>query len=1079
MSDRKPIDENVRARIRKDFKSSFLVEASAGTGKTTCMVERITGALVEELASPDEIAAITFTNKAADELKSRVMTELFKLQSRAKGREKDKIANIVEKIGGCEISTIHSFYHRLLSERPLEADLDARVELMDESEETPDNIWRYYMEEKITDFKRYEDLLYSLEVFSVSMDYFKNFCFKSADYPELELGYVPEIDSVGELKKICFRMFERFAGRVTESLRKCNNPIEDEYCRQVRYIKKSWEKMKDSSDREKMAFISALKKVKKVKKGDKKNWDKDGRNIGIMESENANEILSEINGVISDFLFRVAVDLYRDFESFYDEYKKKNSVITFVDSLVKIKDTLRNNKNVRGYFRKKYKMVLVDEFQDTDPIQAEVVAILCSDDASVDDWRKLNIVPGKLFVVGDPKQSIYRFRRADITVYEEFKELFKGRGRDVLKLKQNFRSLEGVTSAVNKYFSQRIRKTDNMSSPGYDPIESFRGPGGGVTLLEMKLTGDGDPEEVLKKDSDKLLARYLASREQKTFAGWLSESLDSGSLKVRDKRTGIERTAHPGEIIILFKRSTHIGGWEEALQERGIPVENVSGKDFFSREEIKEASAIVTAAASPSDTASVYGALKSSVFGLTDTEIYEIVRETGGLNYSKTENFSSLPDKSRRALEKLEKLSRIGLSVPQSVAARFIIEESGLIHLYSGVLGKHSSAASLYKFSSMMENMMREKSLDLYAAVEELANMREDGERPLFFEQEKPAGVRLMTIHQAKGLEAPVVVLGDMSAKNFRKSYINTCTDRSRGKYFRTFVANRTESYEWSKDFESKPKNWDELHEKEIDFLRQEEKRLEYVLFTRASDRFIVTDSKSRGKSFSSDLIRELKKDENTEIEKIEYSNYLKIPELKKERKPYDRGFELYKNEFKENVKKSNSPLYEKRNPSRLDDDAYSSEEGYGKKHGDTVHRLIRSVFKFPEKKIEYDKYENPDAVKKHLENAIRSDVFSRAQKAREKYTEFNLSYYDKAKADLTRGSIDLLFKEPGGWVIVDYKTNMIHNRENINRLTGHYQIQLKRYRRVFEEVTGEKVKETLLLFLDREDMCPDPVELT
>lgn len=1057
-----PVDKNIREKIREELNKSFLVEASAGTGKTTCLVDRITNALIKEKVRPHELAAITFTKAAASELRLKVLLKLFNIRAAEEDElEKEKISKVIAMMGSAEISTIHSFYGRLLSERPVESGLDSQVKVLEEENNVPERIWMKYLEDNIESFIRYEDILFVLEVLSVSMDSFKDFCFKSTNYPDLSLKGLPEALNREDMISETIKLFEDFTVWIPSSISKCNNPDNDIYCGEVRGMLDTWERLKDSPKTDRFAYAARMNKVTEVKNQEMDNWDKVGRkNQGKAESEEAQRQLNNIKSITSDYLYLLNYELFEHFRSFFEEYKRRHSVITFVDSLMKARDMLREHPEARKYFRDKFKMILVDEFQDTDPVQAEVIAILSSDDENIEDWRDLNIMPGKLFVVGDPKQSIYRFRRADITIYEEFKRLFNSEENQVLKLKQNFRSYPGITDFVNSAFEERMKADENLSSPAYEPIESMKETGGGVIILNMDLTLPTDPDDYSYRGA--LKVDYLRPREQEAFAAWLKDTVESGALK----RASGEKVEY-GDILILFKVTTSIGGWEKALAEKGIPVENISSKDFFERAEVKEAVAILTAAGCPSDTMAVYGALKSSAFGLSDTEIFSIVRDNKSLNLFKINNLESIPPTASSAIKRLKKLSKDSQHISDDSYAGYLLRESGLINYYANILKSPGAVSSLMKISSAMEALVLNEGVDFYCALERLSDMTDEEEKSLYLESERPSGVRLMSIHQAKGLESPVVVLGDLSQGRVDSRFADKYIDRASQSYYKTYSARRAESHEDAKDFNTDPLGWEELKNEEVAFMKQEELRLEYVLSTRASEHFILL-STHKPSGFSKELLETA---HNIPVKEEVYINYgsisrgekseLKIPPSD------DKGLDKYLKDRESKIKSFVDRYYVRENPSRMDENFTGLDEGYGTEHGNTVHGILKYIFDNPGEKIDYKKYERDEIVEEQVGRVVNSSIWKRALEAREAYAELPILLYNEDKRKLIRGVIDLVFKENDGWVIADYKTNKITGSEKVKELKEKYSSQMDSYKRVFEELTGERVKETVVLFLD------------
>jgi ATP-dependent exoDNAse (exonuclease V) beta subunit len=158
----------------------------------------------------------------------------------------------------------------------------------------------------------------------------------------------------------------------------------------------------------------------------------------------------------------------------YEQAKAKAGALDFLDLLLKARNLIRDNGGVRQTFQQRFKRVCVDEFQDTDPLQAEILMLLAADDPATANWRKVRSIPGKLFIVGDPKQSIYRFRRADVSIYHDVYQMLEATGAQRVTLRTSFRARPNIQRTINASFEPVMTGDLSSLQASYVPLEPFR-----------------------------------------------------------------------------------------------------------------------------------------------------------------------------------------------------------------------------------------------------------------------------------------------------------------------------------------------------------------------------------------------------------------------------------------------------------------------------------------------------------------------------------------------------------------------------------------------------------------------------
>ena len=412
-----------------------------------------------------------------------------------------------------------------------------------------------------------------------------------------------------------------------------------------------------------------------------------------------------------------------------------------MDLLLRASDLLAGNPAVARRLGERFRHIFVDEFQDTDPLQAGVLRAIAAD-----------AVPGRLFVVGDPKQSIYGFRRADIQVYRKFREGMVDAGGEDVPLTRNFRSRPDLLATLSGLFSRVLSGGEDFS-PAYAHVEADRND-----------PGEGHPVSLYRLDPAVDESEFLAALVGRIV----------GSVKVRD-RDGVERPASFRDIAVLYRSDASgevLSGYRAALAAAGIPHVVPSRKGFFLRQEIQDLRMVLSAVDVPADRSARHAAMKTIFFGLSDEEILPLYGEDP----------AAVPARAREAVALLSRLSarRGRASLPDLLATLY--GETGVDFVAARIPDGERIVRNLSKAAEMARAFEwgGAGSLKLFLAEirRKAAEGREEDEVPDFEEGED--AVRLSTIHGAKGLEFPVVILGGIS-RGGRKGPEGLRADRVRG----------------------------------------------------------------------------------------------------------------------------------------------------------------------------------------------------------------------------------------------------------------------------------------------------------
>jgi ATP-dependent helicase/nuclease subunit A len=810
-----PNDQAARDRIRTDLATNMLVEAGAGSGKTTSLVERMlehvrTGTPVERLT------AVTFTRKAANELRERFQVRLERAvrESPVGSEEVTRCETALRELDRAFLGTIHSFCARLLRERPLEVGLDpAFQEISDEDwEDARLRFWRRWVERI-----RRDDAALLAELREVGIDpsmLYEGFkvvmTYPDVDFPvaasakpdtascrrELEKlilaarGAMPPeepADGYDDLMRLVRRMeFRRSVGHFDGTAGLCE-VLETISATACKVVQKRWSESKEGKANAK-ALSDAF--------------------VALLEGP-----IADVLRCWREHRYPIVIAALQRAAREYERERYATGQLGFEDLLSLTARLLRENPAVRDDLGARYAYLLVDEFQDTDPIQAEVCFLLTSSSSEGTNWRAVTPRPGSLFVVGDPKQSIFRFRRADIQIYELVKRRMESFGV-VLPLTANFRSVSSIEAVVNGHFAGVFPAVATAEQAPYRPMETRREPDGadGVYTYAVRPSGKGK-DEVLELDAS-IVASEIAAR------------IASGA-----------RT--PGDFMILSATKAPIERYARALAERNIPV-STTGAQLPQEHELRELLVVLRAIADPESAIAVVAALEGLLFGLSPADLWHAKQR--GIRFAVTHRPSDEGDATARALLQLHEWWKSAQRHPADVLLERILDDSGLLlHAAAQPLGEARAGALLHLVESLRAaSMLGANGLpDAMTRLETILSA-EAPDAPL--RPGRTDAVRVMNLHKAKGLEADVVFLAaPIDRTNFEPEVHITRADDGR--------ATGALCLGYSDGNVSRvlahPPRWAEMQAKEAVFQEAEKARLLYVAATRAKRELYVAQGET------------------------------------------------------------------------------------------------------------------------------------------------------------------------------------------------------------------------------------------
>ena len=816
-----PPDQSARDSIVRLLDTTMLVEASAGTGKTRSMVDRIIALLREGKCNVGSLAAITFTRKAAAELRARFQIALEKAVRQAEGETCQRLTDALDHAERAYIGTIHSFCGRLLRERPVEAGIDPAFLEFDETIDfrLRKEAWQQFVDDLVSTG---DSLLGELNNVGLEIGQLESAFTSYASYPDVKDWPAPEVE-LPDLKPVTDELcgyaahMERLAPTFPVDVG--NDELMGKYRRIARMVRQA----DLQNPAQLLEILGECGKVNAVQK----MWP-EGQKQGKREKERWEQFVEQhAQPLVEKWHHRryaVAMRVLERAVTIYGDLRRDLGGLNYQDLLLQAADLLRDKPKIREYFRKRFTHLLVDEFQDTDPIQAEVMLLLTADDPKQTNWHRCKPVPGSLFVVGDPKQSIYRFRRADIVTYSEVKRIIEQNG-ELVALTTNFRSQKPVIDWVNTTFEQILPSVADKYSPAHCSMDSGQTPGkdkSGVEVLNV-------PEE------------YGKNPEVLAYEPEVISQVIHSALAAKSEM----KPAKPGDFMVIAALTRNLSRYAQQLSERGIPSQVTGGAVLSEIHQLNLFCLCLEAVTQPDNPVALVAALRSELFGISDTALYSL-KAAGGRFSLHTKVPESLPAEIAEPLtDAFSRLHRYDLwlkVLPPVAAVERIAADLGLIASAAAERGGNTLAGGMARAMELLRSAQSTaKSIsELAAYLRQVVDGDETHDAiPAAFPAEAP--VRIMNLHQAKGLEAPIVFLADPTGVFNHQPQIHI--DRNGG-LTRGYLAILGPSSGFHRPLLAYPEQWQEFTEEEGRFQKAEKDRLLYVATTRAGKRLIVTQRK-------------------------------------------------------------------------------------------------------------------------------------------------------------------------------------------------------------------------------------------
>lgn len=1061
-------DQRTRQQIRDQIDRNFMVEAAAGTGKTTSIVDRMVNLIGRGACQIEHLAAVTFTRKAAAELRERFQAELSRRAAELQnGTEEEQACSVQmqrasDHVGRAFVGTIHSFCAVMLRERPIEFGVEPLFRELSEEEDLRlrDRAWH----ENIDDlFASGDALIDKIDELGLQRQDLRSCFDRFIEYRDVVSWpcVTPDRLNVGELQETTRAYIEEM-----EELIPCfpvergNDQLMTHYENIVRAAARDWQREGD--------FFSLLEKMNRSRHVVQKQWH--DKAIAKEEKHRFNAFRDTVVKPALQWWCRkryeFVVQFVRRAVDVYDREKAASGGLDFTDLLLTTAQGLKTHPELRQYFQTRFTHLLVDEFQDTDPIQAEMILYLTSENMDEQNWRLCKPRRGSLFLVGDPKQSIYRFRRGDIVTYNSVKEIFESSGGEVLSLTRNFRSRAELRIWNNDVYRDKFRaEADQYVTASEDMLQGRNDASDGDLhgLRKLTLTDVATLEETTRAEAD-AIARFIR---------YAIDSKMTVPRSPRDLARGQSTTVQPCDFLIVPRGKKRITLFKEALDRHSLPCEVTGGNAFMNVKQLGVLLDCLRAIDDPHHPVHYLAIMRHRLFAFSDAELYDFKKEGGRFSFNVNapdaldDELKSRFDAAHALLRRYQKWLRL---FPFSTAVKRIASDLGLL---ASAAAEREGNVALGGFLKAIENL-RQRSCDFDSASDLIGYLEDLEERD---ESEgctalppDPNVVRVMNLHKAKGLEAPIVFLADTARPygGMPICHIDRTGDEPVG-YMG--ITARYSKYQ-TRDVAT-PEDWKSLQQEEQRFLKAEEDRLLYVATTRAACMLVVsvgTEKSSWGGLHrylqqSAELPLPSDADLDNAAPKIE-DKAITPPASMSVAERWGKAMEpAYAIETAKEaaLKGASRPQWE------------SSGE-YGYKWGSAIHELLEIATKTPSANMEKaatllaSRFELGSERIEELLDTIRSvtgsDIWRRSQAASRRFSELPIETLSQAeqKPVITRGVIDLIFEEPDGWVIVDYKTDDI-SEADLPSAVQYYRRQLDHYGKHWRDMTAFQVSELGLYF--------------
>lgn len=1054
---------------------NLVIEAGAGTGKTTLLIDRLCLCVLVQNIPVEKLVALTFTDKAAAEIKTRF---IFKLQQLIELVQQEKVnppdavtyqtdrryrtlrmlreqfslsnENLITRaqaalarLDRACIGTIHSFCAEILKMFPLEAGLSplAQVDTGQKAAQLFEERWNRFLDQQLgTSSPNPLPWKHVLSVFS--LEDLKAFAQQVSALKPVEYAYYSHRDMLANVcaqKAVLARNWSQDhlpANAKPRALEKALTWAAQSFLRTQAFL-------------EGRPVAAQQEECPSVSSNSCKGWDADE----IEEARGLIAFAQKITPENQQF-FLTAYELISPLAQEVRALYEQEGILSFDDLIIKTRNLLQQNLYVRRLLKEKFEALFIDEFQDTDPIQGELLLFLAEEKpGTASRWQEVCLLPGKLLVVGDPKQSIYRFRGADITAYELFTDLILKQGGQKCFLQQNYRSNPDIVTLANEVCSRAMIQ-QSAFQPAYVPIFPFKQTD--APSVEWLLVQTPVGEKALSDD--------YRHNQAEQIAIWVRENIGKLTLHNGRKLTY-------GDIALLSRVGTHTRIYTDALRRYDIPFITETDKDFFHKQEINDLILFLQVVADPEDKIALTGVLRSPLGGLTDAQLYDLASQH-------KLNLSALLEDSQTApcAKQIMHFARLAGRVSLHELMEQIIEQTFLPEVCVAAYEGERSLEYLRQFVELAEQYQAQRNVSLISFLADVQLHLDDATDFVLPPTDETAdAVSLLSVHKSKGLEFPVVILTDLSRKETGGN-TNPPLHLFSWQYnmYGLRVGNICDV------------NLAFLEEEQKKHSRCEEVRILYVALTRAKEKLVlVADNRTGSGKIAAYFTSAGLWPDGTQAQLSLPEVHLQVPVLYKPYEPprhfiyQHRGLTSaseeiagvcdWKAHYEQTLKNYQTLLVSARKqaPSELESSALLSEaQQNAAELGTICHYALEFLCQNP----------TMDVGQACAAGAKQAGASARAQEATNLLYPFTKSpVYDTLKQchllatempftillpdqTIQSGIIDAVFERPDGtcWV-VDYKTDQVSSGKEKELFAQKYKDQLEVYKRAAGQIFPDK----------------------
>ena len=1111
-------DQLSRNRIVSEMDRNFFVEAGAGSGKTTMLVNRM-AAMVEAGIDISRICAITFTRAAAGEFYDRFQKLLIERSSPNYTQDhperpgslkqpddltRERCRDALQNIDLCFMGTIDSFCAMILSEHPSEARIPSDASIVTDGDAA--EIYK----------QQYVKLCeggYGGELKDLAGT-FRTLHRNAQDV------FVKGMSFVMNHRNVHFNFHEAPAADLDKD-------FEDERKELIRAVKCLLDHPELKYDKEAKSR-TAWEKIGDIYKNIRRRWSSNYTSLmyGLRAVKDLRLIPEALNhyavslgpvfepggkwlectvgreGGLLEKLQKLRYDASMTFlirsVPFMEQALREKGRLTFFDDLYYLREMLKRDAGGDGklirYIYGRHSYFLIDEFQDTDPMQAEVFFYLTAEHP-VPQWSDCVPRPGSLFIVGDPKQSIYRFRSADVASFLKVKRLFEKNGGSILHLSRNFRSTRTLCRYFNRVFTALLpEETENQSR-----FEEIPLPEG--------TEGEFEGVYTYKAYTGKAGAEHPDMTDPMRIADIIERLAGSSRFRIRGEKDREPRPIRYGDIMVVTYSKKALGPIMAELESRDIPARVEGDIPFAENAVLNEICSIFSAAADADDALALYGALTGKLIALTKEDILKFRANGGTVSLKSAFRKEGCTDPAALGVaEKIAELKELhaaaGNLSPAALFSRIMDDYRVYQTLPSENLEVVCYALELLRGAEKTGQVVSMK--DGASFLKGLTEGRSEEERCLTLDADKDA-VHMANLHKVKGLEAPVVILAAASGKDFPAAYRVQHGDGVPEGWLFFLEDERGADGKRKKHFQADGFPVEQAAEKEA--LAAEGQRLIYVAATRARNALILCNSitVSRGKETPGSRWSPVMEPGLPDI----FDLIPDAPEQGEKAGSFADAAELYKEALETSVlndRSAEAASYRGENPSRLhvlsklsespdqpEQEHLPEEEtaaGEGTEAAPGAHRFPALLGTMTHKLMEMlvtsggrldvraaigeiiREYRTPgtagyedlftEALLKAADtmmaggyvqtNGLPQDLLGTLLSADEVCCEVPFCYADEAEGVRTvwNGVMDVVYAKDGRWHIVDYKTSA-----DGSDLDARYEAQLSAYVKAFKATTG------------------------